>query len=753
MLHRSGIFFLLLITGYTCRPQLQPVGRWREHLPYHQATHVLFANNTIWAATPYSLFSVDVEENSIERFSKINGLTETGISAIGFDAGSNQLIIAYNNSSIDLLDGGDIVTIDAIKNSPVTGNKTIHAIFTYNGFAWLSTGIGIIRLDLQKKEVKDTWIIGSGGAKIHVEAVTTDGNFLYAATAEGLKAAPVNAANLADFRTWQLLSGSNGLSAGAVRSAVTLQNKVMALKDDSLFLLTGTSWSFLYHDGWNIKDITITEGKALLSETLNNTGRIVVLSAAGIVEKIIQHTTYTASPRQAIMHQNNYWIADTLGGLSKYNGSSFEAYVPNSPPSIATGSMQVLHNTLWVAGGAGGLHTFKDTWSFLNATNLPQLDTFPDFVTVAIDPANGSIWGGSYGGGLVNIKSPAEVTTYKQQSPLQPAYFAPGSYRISGLAFDADHHLWIANYGGTQNLHVRKADGTWRSFTVPYPLVENGVSQIVIDDVHQKWIIAPNNNGIICFHHGQSVDNPGDDKWKWYRSGAGNGNLPDNQVLCLAKDKNNFIWAGTARGIGIIQCTQEVFSSQGCEAILPVVQNDNFAGYLFRDEQVQAIAVDGADRKWIGTRNGVWLISPDGQKTIYRFTTANSPLFSNDVQQIAIDGQTGEVFFATAKGICSFRSTATEGSTANSQVLVFPNPVPPGYNGAIAIRGVANNAIVKIAELDGRLVYETRALGGQAIWNGKDYKGRSIASGIYLVLVSDDGRQEKTVTKIVFVQR
>ena len=126
---------------------------------------------------------------------------------------------------------------------------------------------------------------------------------------------------------------------------------------------------------------------------------------------------------------------------------------------------------------------------------------------------------------------------------------------------------------------------------------------------------------------------------------------------------------------------------------------------------------------------------------------------NNDVKQIAIDNKTGEVFFATAKGICSFRSTATETTATNSDVLVFPNPVPPGYNGTIAIRGIANNAIVKITEMDGRLVYETRALGGQAIWNGKNYKGRTISSGIYLVLVSDDNHQQKLATKIVFVQK
>jgi hypothetical protein len=222
--------------------------------------------------------------------------------------------------------------------------------------------------------------------------------------------------------------------------------------------------------------------------------------------------------------------------------------------------------------------------------------------------------------------------------------------------------------------------------------------------------------------------------------------------LCISKDKSGFIWIGTKKGIGVIQCPRDIFSNTVCEAVLPLVQQDNFAGYLFRDEEVQSIAVDGANRKWIGTKNGAWLLSADAEKTIYRFKDDNSPLLSNDVRKITIDPASGEVFFATEKGICSFRSTATEHSTTGNNVLVFPNPVPPAYNGNIAIRGLVNNAIVKITELDGRLVYQTRALGGQAIWNGKNYKGSKVSTGVYLVLASDERMQEKMVTKIVFIQ-
>lgn len=111
------------------------------------------------------------------------------------------------------------------------------------------------------------------------------------------------------------------------------------------------------------------------------------------------------------------------------------------------------------------------------------------------------------------------------------------------------------------------------------------------------------------------------------------------------------------------------------------------------------------------------------------------------------------MYFATANGLCSFRSTATEASITKNEVLVFPNPVPPGYNGTIAIRGLPENSIVKITELNGRLVHQTRSLGGQAVWNGKNYRGQTISTGVYLVLVSNESRQDKLVSKIVFIAK
>ena len=764
-MQKQLLFFCFIFSFRFALAQLQPIGQWREHLSYNQAKNVTATNKGVFCATPYSLFSVDATDNSINRYSKINGLHETGIQTIQWDPGTEKLIIVYNNSNIDILAGNKFFNINAIKQKDIAGDKQVYNIFCYQGKAYLSTGLGIVVVDENKYEVKDTYIIGNTGDTVRVNALAAAGGFFYAAMDGGLKKAPAGSVNLADYQNWQLISGSNGLSNGICNNVLVVQNKVIVQKADSLFVLNGNTWSLLYTDDWKINNATVAEDRLVVAQQKGTGARIRVINSSGAVEKTISQNNILLSPQQAILLQNSVWVADSISGLLEFSGAAAKQYQPNSPLSVATGEMTARNGVLWAASGAvttGWSNTFKknglyqfnhDEWTNFNKTNIAAMDSLYDLITVAVDPRDNTLWAGSFGGGLLQIKADKSIQLFKQNSPIPASLNDINKYFIAGLAFDNDNNLWIADYGAAQNLAVKKPDGSWKNFFVPFSLSNNAVSQIVIDNFNQKWIVSPGGNGLVCFNHGQSIDNFGDDKWKLYRTGAGLGNLPDKNVLCIAKDKNSFIWVGTTKGVGIIQCPQQVFTAQGCDAILPIVQQDNFAGYLFGDEQVQSIVVDGADRKWVGTKNGAWLISPEGDKIIYRFTEDNSPLLNNNVQKITIDGNTGEVFFATDKGICSFRSTATEGETINNNVLVFPNPVPPGYNGTIAIRGLVENAIVKITELDGRLVYQTRALGGQAIWNGRDYKDRTVSTGVYLVLVSDDSRQQKIVTKIVFISK
>lgn len=760
--------FLFALSG---RTQTPAIGYWRDHLPYHQAVALSTGpNGKVFCATPYSLFSVDPSDNSIERYSKSNGLSESGISAICYDPNAGKLTIAYNSSNIDIRTDRQSFNIPDIRLSTRGGNKMIYRAIAYNNKVYLSSSLGIIVLDEDKYEIKDTYVVGTDGDTISVFALAADNDHFYAATTEGLKWASLESPDLADYHNWSLMPGITG----PCRQVISLSGRILVLENDSVYLQDNGSWNLIYTSGWRINDLSVSGDRLLVCEEQAGIGRVTTLSTAGEVQNIFQGSSALRSPRQAILVDGTTWVADSLTGLSAWNspGSSPAFYIPSSPASITTGAMTVYRDPtaepgdpgiLWVTSGGvdsnwsplndhNGLYRLdKDGWTNYNRDTYAAFNGIFDFDAIAWAPRDTSIWAGSFGKGLLQVSPGPRFSIYAAGSPITSALDDPAAYRISGIAFDKDGNGWMSSYGSAKELILHQADGSWSSFSIPFPHPENAVSQVLVDDQKLVWIASPKGNGLFCYDPGASLNSASDDRWKYYKRGAGNGNLPDDHVYCMAKDRSGFIWVGTANGIGVVQCAGRVFDAAGCDAVWPVVQFDNFAGYLFGGQAVQAIAVDGADRKWIGTRNGIWLITPDAQKIIYHFTADSTPLLSNDVRNISIDPVTGEVFFATAAGICSFRSTATEGGERNENVLIFPNPVPPGYTGTIAIRGLVDGAIVKIVTPDGRLIYQTNALGGQAVWDGRDYKGRKIVTGVYLVLISDDTRHEKASGKIIFI--
>jgi len=757
---KVSTFFLLLLLKTNCFSQsIPPIGQWREHLPWNNAISIANNDNTLIAATLYAVFIYDKTDGSFTRLSKASGLSDVGTRAMAFDSASKTTVIAYNNSNIDVLKNNKTINMPDIRLSTVAGDKNIYHIFLYNNKAYLSTGIGIIVLNLLKYEVEDTWRIGKTGNNIRVNAVTISGNSIFAATEEGLKSCLISQ-QASNYNNWTLIQ--NGIIPGNCKSVIGSNNNVIALKNDSIFQQTVSGFKLMFANNKPINAINFSGNKLMVMQSVQNKGSVVQLSVDGTIVKSYS-STLLSNPLQALEIGQDCWVADKNNGLIKLNGTNAERVFPNSPINVAFGEMKCFNNSIWVAAGQvnsawnylynpNGLYKFADEqWTGINLYAQPKLDSVLDFITITEQPSTGSIFAGSYGGGLVEITKTQQINIYKQGTGLGAAAGDPRSYRVSGLATDVDNNIWISNFGAAQNLVLRKANGQWKSFSIPFLHTENAVSTIVIDDYDQKWIVSPKGNGVFVYQSGKNIDDIGDDVWRYLRKGKGYGNLPSNVVNCIAKDKNGYMWIGTDNGIGIVTCADQVMFNN-CEAIIPIVKQDNFAGYLFQDEDIRSIEVDGANRKWVATKNGVWLISAEGDKIIYHYTKDNSPLLSDDVSSIAIQSQTGEVFISTASGICSFRGTATEGDETVGKVLVYPNPVPKGYGGTIAIRGLPNNSWVKITELDGRLVYQTKSLGGQAVWNGKSYNGNTIASGVYLILVSDESNQNKTVAKVFFIR-
>ena len=278
------------------------------------------------------------------------------------------------------------------------------------------------------------------------------------------------------------------------------------------------------------------------------------------------------------------------------------------------------------------------------------------------------------------------------------------------------------------------------------------MEQILIDKEDQKWIVLSNGGGGILVYQGSTTATPSASNSKKLTVTAGNGGLPSNLVYCLAKDLDDEIWVGTDKGIAVFYSPENVFSGSNFDAQQILIEQDGNVQILLETENVLSIAVDGANRKWIGTSNsGAYLMSADGTTQIHHFDESNSPLFSNSVKSISINNETGEVYFGTTKGIISYRGTSIEGFEEFTDVFAFPNPVKHDYEGPIAIKGLMNNSTLKITDISGALVYETKSEGGQAIWYGKNFKDERVSSGVYMVFCTSEDGQQKTVTKILVI--
>jgi len=465
-----------------------------------------------------------------------------------------------------------------------------------------------------------------------------------------------------------------------------------------------------------------------------------------------------------MLSDNSYWVADVFNGLGMRNEQNQLTFIkPEGPATSGAFDILPYNGDVWVAHGGydenwtyiyndkGLSHFSAGKWETYTKRNFQLFNDndVTDFITLAKDPVTGDLYAGSYRSGLFIKKADGTYdyqkygSTYVEQNSVDT-----GSYRVAGLTFDQNNNLWINNAGARHEISVKTSDGAGYKYSGAGAFFYS--AYVLTDDYNQKWYILPSGgDGVAVYNDNYTPDNPSDDIYVKLVTSKFSVN---SFINCIAKDKQNNIWIGTNDGIGVISCSPDQIASGSCEIRKPIVQFDQFAGYLFQYQKVRTIAVDGANRKWVGTTNGVWLVSPDGDKVVYHFTTEDSPLPSDNIQKIAVDPVTGDVYIGTSAGLVSFRSTATEGGKENSNVLIFPNPVPSGYSGTIAIRGLVENADVRITDISGQLVYRTKALGGQAVWNGLDYTGRRPQSGVYLIFVTNKDGSQTHVGKMVFMQ-
>ncbi len=765
-MYRSHKFILLLAISMFFIPvsfAQQALGEWKSHLPYHQCKNVVRTDTKVYCSASGGLFYYDLEDNSLNTLSKINGLSDNTVSALNYNPERSVLILAYDNANIDLVTEDGIINIPDIKKKQIPGDKSIYDIFFYDNLVFFSCGFGIVVFNLDRLEIKDTYYIGDMGESLKVNRTITDGVYIYAATDQGIRRASLDNPFLVDYNSWEIVSDIPH-SDGPFEQLASYEGVLFAGYHDP----SGEQDMVYYNNssGWHVyNDFT-----GSVCEEIRKTGNYMIIvedSLTNLIGEnilIIKQFKTTAPSSAEIDDDLNFWIADESEGLIREVDGNKENHTPNGPYYSNVYNMASSEGIVYAVGG--GITTawnnlYKIAQLYIYNDNLWRsslTNDYYDLIGVLADPDEpGHVFAASYGYGLIEYRNKTIVNVYNvSNSSLQS--IIPGSpyVRLGGVAYDDDGNIWMTNCSVPEPISVLKKDGTWKSFKVNN-LISGfpALGDLLVTQSGDVWGIIPKGNGLFVMHCNGTIDNTDDDEYKVLDVVDENGKIITNYIFSIAEDLNGNIWLGTNQGILVYYNPGSLFSEgtiYAHEIVVPRNDGTIYGDPLLLTEKVTTIEVDGANRKWLGTESGgVFLVSDDGLNQIYNFNTSNSPLISNMITDICVNDENGEVFFGTDKGIVSFRAEATGGNQYYSDIKVFPNPVRESYTGEIAISGLVANSTVKITDISGNLVFETTSLGGQAVWDGNNFFGERVATGVYLVYLSNKDGSQAAVTKILFI--
>ena len=733
--------------------QQVPIGFWRTHLPYNAVSSIDVGGNEIYCGTKGGIFIQDQISGEIKKWSTIDGLAEINVAKLAYNTATSQLMVAYENSNIDLLSGEKIYHLPEIFDKSGLGNKKINAITFNNELAYLSCGFGIVVYDLLKREVKDTYFIGNGGTNLEVYGIAITSQNIFATTADGVYQASLSNPLLADFKSWTKHGVSQSFPGGISPSIASFNGFVYGIFSNGIYKFKDNAWQLTTIFATDVKSLRVSKNKLLTVAPF----RVISYHLNENMDRNIQSVANFSSANDAVLDQNqDILIADGVKGLVKTNlGNSFNLILPNGPNTIAVKELKFIDGKIILSPGAisdnyapaynnYGFSVFEnEIWSSFNANNVSALTPVRDIVTATEDVLAKKKYLGSYVNGLIEFGADQSVRIYNQNnSSLQTTIGDAATIRVNGAILDQENNLWVSQYGVAKPLSVKSSSGQWTSFGFPDVLINPfaEVSGLMIDGENNKWMKL-RNSGLIVFNGS---------KYKKIGFTAQDGGLPGSAVNALITDKDYSVWIGTNKGIAVFYDLQNIFSN--LTADVPNVVENGFLRPLLNTENVNCIAIDGSNRKWIGTDNGVWLFNADGTKQLQFFNKNNSPLLTNKVLTIAIDENNGEVYFGTSSGIISYKGDATEPVAKMEKITVYPNPVRPGFNGTIGIKGLSEKANVKITDINGVLVYQMISNGGQATWNGKNFNGDEASSGVYLILIVNPDGSDTAVSKILIVR-
>lgn len=747
------------------------IGKWRDHSSYNHVICLTSSRHQIFGASENAICYYDTKDWITDKINKINALSDVSISTMGYNNTTETLVVAYTNGNIDLISGSEVQNLSDIKRSNISGSKVINRVTFHNRRAYLACDFGIIVIDLQRREIEDTYYLGENGETLSVTDIAFFNSRIIAATHNGLMSAPANDRFLNISSHWR--SDTTLLPHDEVPILVETYGNKFAVVTNTF----DPNIQKLYRQESNGTLSVIDSGE--IKSLRMDPNRIIVChwSKVDVLDSNFKHlfsvdgegTWSGFQANDALLKGDTMmWVAHDWAGLVAYDVQGrFDAYpfAPSAPNSNANYRITASGSHILVCPGGkqttnanigltANINIFCDNhWDVLKGA---AKDTLIDLLDVAVDPHDSTHWmAASWGNGIIEIKDDSIINVYNESNTnhvLTP-YKTPTfrSLRTGGVTFDPEGNVWVTNSLNANALAVRRTDGTWKGFNTDAMVARTEVDKIIYDSIHGYKLFAGSANKIFV-HDGESKQSFIDPNY--------GSKMSTIAVNCMVQDQSGDIWIGTNKGIKVIYDLYKAFERGGRGEQSPVtcsniiISEGEIVEYLMAYENITCIAVDGANRKWVGTAaGGLYLLSSNGLEELEHFNTKNSPLFSDKIISIGIHPFSGEVFVGTDKGLLSYRSTATYAEEMPSDdIHAFPNPVKPNYSGPIAIKGFTRNAMVHITDAAGHIVYSTQAFGGQAIWYGKTNSGEPVASGVYYVFAADENGGNRSVTKILIIR-
>lgn len=723
-----------------------PVGSWRTHFSYNSVLSVAQSNSNVYAASNSGIFIISKSDNSITILTKLNGLSDSGIAQIGFNPATNTLVIAYKNGQLDLLQNNTITSIPDIRMSDILDSKITNHIYSFNQYVYLSTDFGVVQLDTENQSIKESFLhLSDEGEDLAIYSSVIHNDSLFLATEEGMMAGSLDD-NLKDYTQWKRFGVSSGLNKEPIY--------VVSIFDNKPITGTATLGLLTYEDGlWS--PLGELQSQEFLFMTESETGTAITttsgvynLESSGL--SAIQANNITV-PTQAIAEGSTFWVADAQNGILKVVGTGNESIYPDGPffthskklvsienkvfalPEYQTSNGVPLRNNL-------GFSLFEEGhWINYNATGYPNTQATPEFMDISgLGPYQNNIVFSSYGYGLMVWDEDAFTIVDESNSPLVNSSPPDRNVLIADIAI-SDQGLWVLNNNTTTSpVHLWNNNQTWSSYSGSDLMAS--ANQIISTPWGDQWMVINNSAG-----GGIHIFNPQEGELTLQSDGA--GTIPSNTINDILLDNEDKVWIATTKGVVYYARPYALLDDPNQEAITPIIDNS----LLFYQENVNTLAVDGGNRIWIGTNEGVWLFDNDGSELVEHFTAENSSLLSDIVTDIAINNLTGEVFFNTDEGLISYRGSGTITSTYDKP-KIFPNPVAPGFSGVITIEGVPFNSELKVTDASGRLVANLEANGNTAVWDMKNEYSSEVGTGVYFVFTGSEDGTERQLGKIAIVR-